>query len=319
MDNLTHGLLAASIGMLRRRERGPETDFPNEPPTPTDRAVVWGSFVAGELPDLDVFLGSNVLDEYVYHRGFTHSLLAAPLIAAVATALVKLFWRQARAGTVYVWSLFSVLVAHLINDWMTGWGTRLLWPFSDIRLGLDWVPIIDLLYTGVLLVAVIGALRRPALRRRLIPAALVFLSIYTVGYRGLSHTLVQQRVRGMYASQPIQQIRVAPDLFNPLRWQFTIDLGDRFEQGSALVWSEPRVITVTEKPSEDDVVRAVRGAPELKPFFDQFSYVQIQYSRVGNGYEVTLGDVRYQFAGRGMGVRVLLSPDLQISQIMNFR
>lgn len=319
MDNLTHGLLAASIGMLRRRERGPETDFPTEPPTQTDRAVVWAAFIAGEMPDLDVFLGSEVLDEYIYHRGFSHSLVVAPVIAAVATGLVKLVWRQARASTVYVWSLFSVLAAHLINDWMTGWGTRLLWPFSEFRLGLDWIPIIDLLYTVPLLAAVIVAVRRPSLRRRVIPAVLIYLLVYTVGYRGISHTLVESRVREAYAGRPVQQVRVAPDLFNPIRWQFTVDLGDRFEQGSALAWTDPKVITVTEKPAEDDVVRAVRGAPELKPFFDQFAYVQIEYRRVGNGYEVTLGDVRYRFAGRGMGLRVLLSPDLQVNQIMNFR
>lgn len=319
MDNLTHGLLGAAIGMLRRRDAGPETDFPLHPPAQTDRAVVWASFLTAELPDLDVFLGSGEMGGYIHHRGLTHSLVFAPVVAAAATALTKLVWREARSRTVFLWSLASVLVGHLVNDWMTGWGTRLLLPFSEARLGLDWIPIVDLLYTLPLLAAVMLAWRRPSLRRRAVTSVLGYLLVYAVGYRGVSHALVEAGTQQAYTGRQVEQMRVAPDLLNPLRWQVTVDLGDRYEQGWAYPVGGFHLENVFVKSPEDDVIRAVRDAPELKPFFDQFAYVRIQYQKVGTGYEVIMDDVRYQFRGRGMGLRVLVSPDLQISRIFNTR
>lgn len=315
MDNLTHGLLGAAIGLLRRRDGGPDSESPVAPPSHTDKAVVLAAFLAGELPDLDVFFGSGPVDEYVYHRGLTHAVLFAPVVAAIATGAAKLLWRQARVKTVYAWSLASVLIAHLLNDFMTGWGTRLLLPFSEARLGLDWVPIIDLLYTLPLLACVILAWRRPQQRRKLMAGVLTYLAVYTFGYRGTTHMLTRMNVAEAYAGQPVRQVRVAPNLFNPLAWQYTVDLGDRFEQGTAYPFGTPGRPEVIAKPTEDEVIRAVRQAPELKPFFDQFAYVLIQYRKVASGYEVTLGDVRYRFRDSGMQMVVVLSPDLKVQDI----
>lgn len=316
MDNITHGLLGLTIGLMRRREQGPGSSIPGLPPSQTDRGVMWGAVLAAELPDIDVFFGSKPLDEYLYHRGLTHSLLFAPVIAAVSTGLVRLVWRQARVRTIYRYSLISVLFAHLINDWMTGWGTRLLLPFAQARLGLDWVPIVDLLYTLPLLLAVLVALFRPHLRRKAASAVLAYLLFYTVGYRGLSSALAKAQVQHLYAALPVAQMRVAPELLNPLRWQYTVDLGDRFEQGTVYAWGGARQTRSVAKLPEDQVIRAVRTAPELKPFFDQFAYVNITYSRTETGYLINLGDVRYEFGGRGMGQQVLVSSDLRIERIL---
>lgn len=299
--------------MLRRRDGGPEHD---SPPSDTDRATVWACFLAGEMPDLDMFLGSGPMDQYVYHRGFTHSLTAAPLIALLAAGLVKLIWRQARVGTVFLWSLAAVLLGHLATDWITGWGTRLLLPFSDRRLGLDWVPIIDLFFTLPLLAAVLLAWRRPRLRRRLMAGVLAYLAVYVVGYRGLSHTLVEQAVAAAYRGQPVARLQVSPDLFNPLAWRFAVDLGDRYEQGLAYPFGAVAADrTVAKLPDGDPVVQMVRAAPELRPFFDQFAFVQIAYEKIGPGYEVTLSDVRYNVGGRSFAYRVELSATGQVVRI----
>lgn len=314
MDNLTHGLLGAAIGMVRRREGGPERAAPL---TETDKAVVWAAVLAAELPDVDVFFGrGSPLDSLVYHRGITHSLAAAPLLALAATGLVKLRWRRARPGTVYLWSLASLLIAHLVNDWMTGWGTRLLLPWSDARLALDWVPIVDPLYTLPLLVGVLVAWRRPHLRRRAASAALVYLLLYAVGYRGLSHAWLTAQVRAHYRGQPVQALRVSPSLFSPVAWQVTVDLGDRYEQGTASLVQPYRVDRVVAKAPEDPVVQALRRAPELKPFFDHYRFPVIEYRRTGDGYVAVLGDVRYQFRGRSLGYEVHLTPDLRIRRIV---
>lgn len=312
MDNLTHGLLGAAIGMLRPRDGGPERDAP---PTPTDRAVVWASVMAAEMPDLDVFLGGGPMAGYQYHRGLSHAFITAPAVALVASSVVSLLWRKARFGTVYLWSLLSVLVAHLVNDLMTGWGTRVLLPWSEARLASDWVPIVDLLYTLPLLLGVLLAYRRPLLRGKAIAGVLLYLLVYTCGYRAAAHTLVERATREAYAAEEVQRLQVSPDMLNPLAWQFTVDLGDRFEQGRAYPFGAVRAAQITVKTPPDQVTRALQQAPELAPFFAQFHFVQIEYRQVPDGYLATIGDVRYRWRGAGMVYRVSLNRDLKVTRI----
>ncbi|MDF2628510.1 MAG: Membrane-bound metal-dependent hydrolase [Symbiobacteriaceae bacterium] len=313
MDNITHGLLGIAIGMLRRRDGGPEAD---RPLSPTDKAVAWATFAAAELPDADVFIPGNAMTYLDLHRSWTHAVALAPVVAAIATLGTKLVWKQAKASTVYCWSLASVLVAHLFNDWLTGWGTRLLLPFSYAKLGLDWVPIVDLLFLVPLAAAVWLARRTPARRRRYATAVLAFLAIYAIGYRGIAHTLSTRQVARQYEGQSVARLQVSPNLFNPLGWTYAIDLGDRYEQGAVYPWgvSGPAVATAKAAP-DDKVVAAVRNAPEVKPFFDHFKFPHVTYESPGEGYIVTLSDIRYKMRGGGMTYKVTMTPDLRVSGV----
>lgn len=320
MDNLTHGLLGLAIGMARPRDGGPDSES-LATPTDTDRAVMVAALLAAELPDIDIFgglvLGGGPMAEYIYHRGITHAVVSAPVVALIATGISLLFFRKAQFFTVAGWALLSVLVAHLVNDWFTGWGTRLLLPFSEARIGLDWVPIVDLLYTLPLLAAVILGWRRPLQRRRWAVGVLAYLFIYTVGFRGLSHTLVERAVREAYGGQPVAQLRVSPSLFNPAAWSFTVDLGDRYELGQALPFGPVAPSSTVAKPPDDEVIRAVREMDELQPFFDQFAYPLITYEPVADGYQVRLGDIRYQMAGRSMEYLIHVSQDLKLTAFLS--
>lgn len=312
MDNITHGLLGAAVAMLRGRDGGPEHDTPV---TPTDKAAVWAAFIASELPDIDVFFGSGPMDSLVYHRGLTHALLYAPVSAAVAAGLTKLLWREARLGTLYVWSLASLLLVHLLPDWLTGWGTQLLLPFSNAKLGLDWVPIVDWVVLLALIPCVLLAWRRPHLRRRLSAGALAFVALFWIGYRGTAHTIVQANVTKAYAGQAVEKLQVSPDLFNPVKWRYTVELADRYEQGDAYPWQLGAVSTTLAKSSEDEVTRAVRNAAEVRPFFDHYRFPMVTYTQSGGGYAVILYDVRYAALGRNMGYLVLLDQNLKVMQV----
>ncbi|HYF91857.1 MAG TPA: metal-dependent hydrolase [Symbiobacteriaceae bacterium] len=313
MDNITHGLLGVAIGMLRRRNGGPESD---RPLSDTDKAITWATLAAAELPDIDNFAGGP-MDYLDIHRGWTHSLVAAPLIAAVATLGTKLIWKKARMGSVYLWSLAAVLFGHLFADWLNGWGTRLLLPFSRAKLGLDWVGIVDLIVIIPLAIAAWQGWRRPALRRRNAAIVLVFLAVYAVGYRGIAHTLATGQVARHYEGRPVARLHVSPNLFNPLGWHYAVDLGDRYEQGAVYPWglAAPGAPTVTARAPEDRVTAAVLAAPELRPFFEHFKFPLISYKAVPGGYAVSLIDVRYRMAGREMVYQAELSETLAVTAV----
>lgn len=90
--------------------------------------------VASVLPDLDVVafrLGIPYAADFG-HRGFSHSLLFAALVALAGAALFRLL-RSTPARA--FWFLFLVTLSHGILDAFTngGLGIAFLWPWSGTR------------------------------------------------------------------------------------------------------------------------------------------------------------------------------------------
>jgi inner membrane protein len=187
MDPLTHALLgaaAAQVAFGRRLGR---------------RAALIGA-VGALLPDADVLIRSSTdpLLAIEHHRGFTHSFAFVPVGGLVAS----LPWLLRRRGTSDRLAVIGAAVlgyaTHGPLDSATTYGTRLFWPFSDYRVGLDWISIIDPLFTLVLLLGVVLALwwrsARPA------AAALVLCLLY-LGFG------VLQRERSLAAQERIAAAR----------------------------------------------------------------------------------------------------------------
>lgn len=102
--------------------------------------------VCAAIPDLDV-IGFDFgirYGDFWGHRGFTHSLLFAALLAAVA-----LVWarpeKQSPAGAPWMWAyLFLATASHGLLDAMTdgGLGVAFFSPFNNQRYFLPWRPIL---------------------------------------------------------------------------------------------------------------------------------------------------------------------------------
>jgi len=203
MDTLTQGLLGAVTAQLGFRQR-------------IGREATWVAGAAAVVPDLDIFVvplmrlaggASGDLDAMSVHRGLSHSLLAVPVIAAGVAGIWWSFRRQVRPsgnsparadgapgkaadgrappgfGALFACCLAAVL-SHPLLDWCTSYGTQLLAPVTNARFAIDAVPIIDVFYTPILALTLLGcyAIRKrasanPSRRRR---ATLI------VGWAGLA-------------------------------------------------------------------------------------------------------------------------------------
>ncbi len=95
-------------------------------------AIVVAGAVLAMLPDADVIgfaLGIDYADQFG-HRGASHALFVAAVVAAVLTALT----RPARAGLAFAF-LFASMASHGLLDAFTngGLGPALFWPFDAAR------------------------------------------------------------------------------------------------------------------------------------------------------------------------------------------
>ena len=146
MDPVTTGIGGALIAKaLPEERRGP--------------IGVWVMTGAALFPDIDVFASSltgGAFANWTVHRGYTHSFIGvitlAPLLALIAWAVRK------DKNYKRLLSLCALaLVWHIFTDVPTTWGTIVFWPFSWQPIAWDWVYIIDINYTGLLLLPQLAA------------------------------------------------------------------------------------------------------------------------------------------------------------------
>jgi inner membrane protein len=221
MDNLTHsliGVLLARAGLNRLAPRA--------------TALAVG---AANLPDLDIVSGvGGSLCYLAHHRGFTHAMFWAPLVALAPLPVWWWFTRKQSPGArqwagAYVVSLVAV-ISHLMLDWLNVYGIRLKLPFSGEWLRLDLVHIVDVWLWAVLLVCALGPLlgrlvdsemggkRSPASGRGMAWLGLVAVA----GYLGLRYQLHDQALRVMdarlYHGETARHLTALPSAANPWQW-----------------------------------------------------------------------------------------------------
>ncbi len=199
------------------------------------KALVWGA-VLGTLPDLDVFipLGGPVND-FVYHRGFSHSLILLALLSPVIAWLISIIHPATkRYYRGWVLLAFVVLEASVLLDLLTIYGTQIFWPFDKTPMALPVLFIIDPLFTLPVLLGVLAALvlkRKSPLGHRFNTIGL-FISLAYLAWAFGAGEFVERKVREKLARQEVSysQFIASPAPFTTLLWRVVgIDKDRYFE------------------------------------------------------------------------------------------
>ena len=119
--------------------------------------------LAAEAPDLDVLYGvGGPVAGFAHHRGWTHTLIATPIVAAVTVAVVwavSRVWKRppkipVRWGRLFLLGWLAAL-SHIALDWTNNYGVRPFWPFSPKWYEGDLVFILEPVMLVVLALAMI--------------------------------------------------------------------------------------------------------------------------------------------------------------------
>jgi inner membrane protein len=304
--------------------------------------------LAAEAADLDVLsrfggpaFGLN------HHRGFTHSFLGVPIVAAVVVGFVYFIWRlrgrkiknpklPPRWGVLFLFACLAG-VSHILLDFTNNYGVRPWWPFAERWISRDIVFIVD----PVILLALILGLVVPSLfslvneeigaREKRPPgrvAATIALIIVVAwwGLRSFEHSraVAALQARSYQSSYPLRA-SAYPYWINPFRWHGVIEAPAFFatmDVDSLTPEVDPQgKMRIHYKPEETPVTLAAKESYLGRVFLSWAQYPITETETIdgdggaGAAYVVRMRDLRY-YDPEGsrvmLGAAVVLDQNLKV-------
>jgi len=200
------------------------------------KAVVCGA-LGGMAPDIDIIIRSaaDPLMAVEYHRHFTHSIFFIPFGGLLVAALIWLilYRRQGSFWTIYLFATLG-FATHGFLDACTSYGTRLLWPVSNLRVSWNVISIVDPIYTFPLLGFVIAGVIKKSVRLIQVGFA---LSLLYLGYGYMKHEQVDGIVRELAQSRGhgVERILLNPTIANNRLWRTVYQHEGRYYVDAVLV------------------------------------------------------------------------------------
>jgi hypothetical protein len=164
---------------------------------------------------------------------------------------------------------YGCILLHDFLDVITTYGTQIFLPFSDARIGLPAVFIVDPVYTGLLLVAVALGFFMKTRAKAVAALALVWLFLYPAASLGLREIVVAAQAKRLAAEGLPQAVaHVTTDALSPFFWKVVVDDGVNYRvRGASLL--EPSGgpdVAVREKADREELRRLGRDVPILATY-----------------------------------------------------
>lgn len=315
MDAATHALasLALARGFFPRR----------------GWALPVGMILAGTVADLDsvsALFGPRAY--FAAHYTWTHSILAAWIVAALATFLVlRLRDKNSQPLNLVLLGVATSAFFHLMLDLFGTDGEMLLWPFRRTRFAADYLPYFDpwimfLLGAAIVVPEIfrlvsseIGAKDKTPRGRNAAIFALAFLVLY-VGARGIlrSSTLALLDSRS-YRTESPRRVGSFPDTISLATWHGVV------ETQSMLCVVDVPAFGATQfnaesadcrhKPDFSTELDAAQRTPAAQAILHIAQFPRASVDKSADGAEIAIRSLRDELPGNSthaLAARVLLDP-----------
>ncbi len=212
MDSVTHLVLGAAIGeIMLGKKLG-------------NKVMLLGA-LANTIPDFDVAYGFFEKDEiknFIFHRSYTHSLLAIVLLPMLIAWLSKLWSKKPISFN--QWYLFWLvgMLTHVAIDCCTTYGTKIFTPFSNYQVAFNNLSIIDPVYTIPFLLLVLISLfvsRNNPLKRKMVWTGVAISCVYLVATFFIKWN-VHNKFKESLQKQNIayDELNTTPTILNGILW-----------------------------------------------------------------------------------------------------
>ncbi|MBV8807435.1 MAG: metal-dependent hydrolase [Acidobacteriaceae bacterium] len=302
MDNITHSLTGLALSRAGLKQFSPRAT-----------ALL---ILSANAPDVDIVaLRGGALRYLEMHRGYTHSLLCLPLMAALCVLVIaaasrrKLPWMRA-------WLLCCLgLGSHLLLDWTNSYGIRALLPFSSRWFHSDLNGLYDVWILAVLIFAALWPLFTGLVSREIgarTPGgrgsawfALLFFVFFDIARFILHGRAIDQLESRLYGDAPAIRAAALPDSFTPLTWTGVVEGAEAYRLLDINVTGQLDLATAETfyKPTVTPALEAVNTTPPFRYFryfarFPVWSELPVTTSS-GEYRRFDLSDLRFGAPGRG--------------------
>jgi membrane-bound metal-dependent hydrolase YbcI (DUF457 family) len=317
MDLLTHAV--ASYTLKRAA-------FPRVP-----RSVTLAILFAGTLADLgtlSAWIGPSAF--LTWHRTYTHSLLAAFLLALLVTLPFFLRNRRPPEYKIPPLTIFKPVLAaailHLLMDTFQSAGVELLWPFSTRRFALDWVAHLDLWIIAILTAGIflpmlsglvteeIGAKPKGPRGRIGASLALATLILYVVARFTFHSSAVAALESQKYRGERPRRVAAFPESGSPFRWHGIIETESALHDvevnvGPAANFDAESAIA-TYKPESSPALDAAHNSTVARRFLQSARFPKASVEKTPEGFHVLLRDFPFtRDATSGPHVQAIIDTD----------
>ncbi len=258
MDSLSQIVLGAAVGeAVLGKKIG-------------NKALLWGA-VCGTIPDLDTLPGQfmDTVSRLEIHRGFSHSIVFAFLIAPMLGYALSYAYRKKAEADWWGWTqlVFWAVITHPLLDIFTTWGTQLFWPF-EWRVAIESIFVIDPIYTLPFLLCCILVLffnRSSSIRRKINATGLILSSSYLLVTLGIK-THIQSVFNGSLSEQEIDYSRFStrPSPFNTLLWTANVETEKAYLIGYYSLLDEDQEVDFFPIAKNHELLIPYRNNPKIE-------------------------------------------------------
>jgi len=258
LDSITHIALGACLGdAFAGKQLG-------------KKAMFWGA-VAQSVPDIDFIASawSSTAENLLAHRGFTHSILFA-LIMAPLLAMLAERWHRPHDISLRKWIVFFgvQLFIHLLIDGMNVYGVGWFEPFSHHRVSYNWIFVADPFYSvwlGISFLVLVILKRNHPKRGWWVRFGVGMSTIYLL-YCGLNKIKIDSDVKDVFRKQQItyNNYFTTPTPLNNWLWYVVAANDSGYNIGYRSLFDKERKIDFHFIPKNDQLLKQVSDHEDLQ-------------------------------------------------------
>lgn len=303
MDTGTHIVMGVALGGLATLD--PLVGLES----PTAHAVMLGTLIGSQAPDLDTILKLRNNAKYIRnHRGITHSIPAVFIWSFIITGMLTIFIPESNTLHLWLWTIFAIAL-HVFVDIFNAYGTQALRPFTKkwIALGIinTFDPFIFVSHLVAIAVWLLGS-----------HPGYTFLGLYIVltCYYLIRFQMQRKIIKRLHKLvSNIEQVIISPTI-RFRQWHIALMTDTSFfvaraVDGEILFLDEFERIPVP----QTDVIRAAEKDDNISAFLSFSPVYRWEVDEYPDHYEVRFIDLRYRSKGYYPFVAVVqLDLDLKI-------
>jgi inner membrane protein len=303
VDIVTQGILGAAVAQSGAKKEHVRL------------ATAIGVF-AGIIADADFFIRSSTdpLLFLEYHRHFSHSIIFIPVGALITFLLLWPFLHNKLPSRFLYFYCFLGYIFSGFIDACTSYGTHLFWPIINERTTWHFISVVDPVFTGILLIAIISGFKARKVwfsRFGLILAvSYLLLAILQLNRAEIAiQQLAEQR------GHTIEKIMVKPTLANIILWRSVYLTNNVFYVDAVRVGLSKRIYqgSSIEKFNMKEEFPNLDANSMLAKDIKRFEYFSDGYVSLFPERPEVLGDVRYSMSP--LGTKPLWGIEINLADI----